>query len=55
MKSWYESRTIWLGIASIVTAIVSAVAGGAGWQEAVLGAIGVSNVFLRTQTNQPLR
>jgi hypothetical protein len=27
MKSWYESKTIWLGMATIVTAVVSAVAG----------------------------
>jgi len=23
MKSWYESKTIWLGLATIVTAVVS--------------------------------
>ncbi|GEM_PF-1683647 len=33
MKSWYESKTIWLGLATIVTAVVSVVAGGAGWQQ----------------------
>ena len=35
MKRWYESKTIWLGLATIATAVMSAVAGGAGWQEAV--------------------
>jgi len=54
MKSWYESKTIWLRLATIVTAVVSAVAGGAGWQEAVLGALGAANIFLRTQTDKPV-
>jgi len=52
MKSWYESKTIWLGLATIVTAAVSAVAGGAGWKEAMLAAIGATNIFLRTQTDK---
>lgn len=30
MKSWHESKSIWPGLATIVTAVVSAVAGGAG-------------------------
>ena len=33
MKSWYESKTIWL----------------AGWQQAVLTAEGAVNIFLPTQ------
>jgi len=52
MKSWYVSKTIWLGVATIATAVVSAVGGGAGWQEAVLAAIGAVNIFLRTQTDK---
>ena len=54
MKSWYASKTIWLGLATIVTAVISAVGGGAGWQEAVLAAIGAGNIFLRTQTDKPV-
>jgi len=54
MKSWYESKTIWLGVATIATAVVSALVGGAGWQEAVLAAIGAANVYLRTQTDKPV-
>jgi hypothetical protein len=54
MKSWYESKTIWLGLATIAIAVVSAVAGGAGWQDAVLAAIGAANIFLRTQTDKPV-
>jgi hypothetical protein len=54
MKSWYESRTIWLGLATIATAVVSAVAGGAGWQQAILAAVGAANIFLRTQTDKPV-
>ena len=54
MKRWYESKTIWLGLATIATAVVSAVAGGAGWQEAVIAAIGAANIFVRTQTGKPI-
>jgi hypothetical protein len=54
MKSWYESKTIWLGLATIATAVVSAVAGGAGWQQAILAAVGAANFFLRTQTDKPV-
>ncbi|MFZ5784924.1 MAG: hypothetical protein ACOY3Y_00650 [Acidobacteriota bacterium] len=54
MKSWYESKTIWLGLATIATAVVSAVAGGAGWQQAILAAVGAANIFLRTQTDRPV-
>ncbi|HQG03891.1 MAG TPA: hypothetical protein PK838_06165 [Thermoleophilia bacterium] len=54
MKSWYESKTIWLGLATIATAVVSAVAGGAGWKEAVIAAVGAANIFLRTQTDKPV-
>jgi len=54
MKRWYESKTIWLGVSTIVIAVVSAVAGGAGWEEAVLAAIGAVNVFLRTQTGKAI-
>jgi len=44
MKSWYESKTIWLGLATIVTAVVSAVAGGAGQPSSPgLGAHGIVN------------
>ncbi len=46
MKRWYESKTIWLGLGTIATAVISAVAGG-GWQEAVLAAIGAANIFIR--------
>lgn len=54
MKRWYESKTIWLGLATITTAVISAVAGGAGWQEAVIAAIGAANIFVRTQTDKPI-
>ena len=27
MKPWYESKTIWLGVATIATALVSALVG----------------------------
>jgi hypothetical protein len=54
MKSWYESKTTWLGLATIVTAVVSAMAGGASWQKALLAAIGVANLFRSTQTDWPV-
>lgn len=54
MKRWYESKTIWLGLATIATAALSALAGGAGWQEAVIAAIGAANIFIRTQTDKPI-
>ncbi len=54
MKSWHESKTIWLDLATIVTAVVSAVASGAGWQQAILAAVGAANIFLRTQTDKPV-
>jgi hypothetical protein len=54
MKHWYESKTIWLGLGTIATAVISAVAGGGGWQEAVLAAIGAANIFIRTQTDKPI-
>lgn len=54
MKSWYKSKTIWLGLTTIVTAVVSSLVGGANWHDAVLAAIGAANVLLRTQTDQPV-
>jgi hypothetical protein len=51
MKSWFESKTIWLGVATIAAAFVSALAGGASWNDAALAAIGAANIFLRTQTD----
>ncbi len=54
MKRWYESKTIWLGLGSIATAVISAVASGAGWQEAAIAAIGAANIFIRTQTDKPI-
>ena len=47
-------KTIWLGLATIATAVLSAVAGGAGWQEAVIAAIGAANIYVRTQTDKPI-
>ena len=54
MKSWYKSKTIWLGLLTIVTAAVSALTGGAGWHDAALAGIGAANIFLRTQTDKPV-
>jgi len=54
MKPWYESRTIWLGLATLAAAALSALAGGAGWQEAAIAGIGAANIFLRTQTEKPI-
>jgi hypothetical protein len=54
MKSWYKSKTIWLGVTTIVTAVISAVAGGGSWHEVVLAAVGAANILLRTQTEQPV-
>lgn len=50
MKNWYESKTIWLGIGTIATAIVSALLGGADWPEAVLAGVGATNIVLRSRT-----
>jgi hypothetical protein len=52
MKSWYKSKTIWLGVTTIVTAVISAVAGGGSWHEVVLAAVGAANILLRTQTDK---
>ena len=54
MKSWLESKTLWVGVATILTAIASSIVGGAGWKEIVLAAVGALNIFLRTQTDQPI-
>ena len=53
-RSLWRSKTIWLGLATIATAVMSAVVGGAGWQEAVIAAIGAVNIFIRTQTDKPI-
>lgn len=52
MKSWYESKAICLGLATIVTAVSRPWPVGAGWQQAVLAAAGAESIFLRTQTDK---
>lgn len=52
MKSWYESKAICLGLATIVTAVSRPWPAGAGWQQAVLAAAGAESIFLRTQTDK---
>jgi len=54
MKSWYKSRTIWLGVGTIITAVVTACLQGAGWEEGVLAAVGALSILLRAQTNLPI-
>jgi hypothetical protein len=55
MKSWYESKTIWLGLATIVTAVVSGVSGGAGWQQAVLAAVGAELLRIGSERIRTVR
>ena len=54
MKSWASSKTIWLGVSTVLTAVGSSLSNGVGWREGVIAAIGAANIFLRTQTSQPI-
>lgn len=50
-KPWWQSKTIWVGVATVVGAAGSAVAGEASWVEAIVAAIGLVNIFLRLSTD----
>lgn len=52
MKSWYESKAICLGLATIVTAVSRPWPVGAGWQQAVLAAVGAANILLANADRQ---
>ncbi len=52
VKKWYQSRTIWLGVSAVGSAVCAAVAGGAGWQTILLAGIGALGIFLRTKTSE---
>lgn len=58
MKNWYESKTIWLGIATVAVAALTQLGElpiPDSWKPAILGAVGVLNVFLRLfSTAQPI-
>lgn len=54
MKSWYKSKTIWLGLGTIATAVVTALLQGAGWEEGVMAAVGALGIILRAKTNLPI-
>ena len=53
-KKWYCSRSVWLGLIAIATAVVTSVEAGASWEKIVLATFGALAVFLRTQTDLPL-
>ena len=53
-KKWYLSRSLWLGVIAIATAIITSVEAGASWEKIALAAFGASAVLLRTQTELPL-
>lgn len=52
MKKWYQSKTIWFGIATMLSAALSALSDGGSMQEVIIAAVGAANVYLRTKTNQ---
>lgn len=54
MKPWYASKTIWVGVATIALAGVSALTSGGTWKDAALAIVGAANLWLRTQTVEPL-
>jgi len=48
-KAWYKSKTVWLGILSIVAAVVTAFTPAAPIATAgILAGVGAINVWLRT-------
>lgn len=53
-KKWYQSRMLWLGIATMIGAGVAASANGGTWKEAVIAAIGAAIIFLRADTSKSL-
>jgi len=54
-KRWYQSRTIWVGVLTVIAAVVSALAlPSAGWREAVLAGLGAVMVVLRRITARPI-
>ena len=54
MKKWYRSRLVWLGVATVIGAGVTAWASGGSWKEGVVAAIGAAIIFLRTDTAKAL-
>jgi hypothetical protein len=54
MKAWASSKTIWLGVSTLLTAVGSPLSNGVGWREGVIAAIGAANILLRTQAFQPV-
>lgn len=46
-KRWWESKTVWTGIASIVGALAAALTGVPIPPEATLAAVGAVGIFLR--------
>ena len=53
-KKWYLSRSLWLGVIAIATAIITSIEAGASWEKITLAAFGALAVLLRTQTELPL-
>lgn len=50
MKKWYRSKSVFLGISSIITAVVGLLQSGADWKTACLGGFGALSIVLRTIT-----
>ena len=52
MKKWYQSKTIWLGIGAVVTAVVSSLQASPDWKTAVIAGLGAGGILLRALTTE---
>jgi uncharacterized membrane protein len=58
VKPWYESKTLWVNIISLVVVVIGTIAG---WQEMkdyapeLLGAVNVLNLVLRLVTYEAVK
>ncbi len=53
-KKWYLSKTIWLGVLAIITAIVETIQGGGDLTAALLAGFGAVSVAIRGVTSKKL-
>jgi len=53
-KKWYQSRTIQVGLASILTSIAMGLTGELQWAEVFFGAQGIAMIILRLVTEDKI-
>jgi hypothetical protein len=54
MKKWYQSKTVWLGIATSAMAGLSMLDQGASWPQVSMAVIGAAIIALRSITDKPI-